>query len=87
MSRRRDVFAEAMALPLAERARLANELIHSLDEDEAEDPVAVAEAWDEEIARRVADFESGRVKGEPWSKVEARIRRQLRARSPRSRAR
>ncbi len=87
MSRRRDVFAEALALPLAQRARLAHDLIHSLDEEEAEDPVEVARAWDEEIARRVADFESGRVKGEPWPKVEARIRRQLAARPPRSRAR
>jgi putative addiction module component (TIGR02574 family) len=87
MSRRRDVFADAMALPIAQRARLAHELIHSLDEDEAEDPVEVAKAWDEEIARRVADFESGRVKGEPWAKVEERISRQLRPRVRRSRAR
>jgi hypothetical protein len=44
MSRGRDVFAETMALPVAERARLANELILSLDEGEGEDPVEVAKA-------------------------------------------
>jgi len=48
----RDVLAEALKLPAEERARIARELILSLDDDDEEDPAAVEAAWAQEIERR-----------------------------------
>jgi len=62
-----ELLKKALSLPVAERADLAGSLIESLDE--THDP-AVEAAWDEEIARRMADIDSGRVK--PISLEEAR---------------
>ena len=56
---------EALSLPAAQRAALARTLIHSLDEDTDPDAAAVEAAWDQEIARRIADVEAGRVTGRP----------------------
>jgi len=50
---------KALTLPVAERAELAGSLIESLDGTEDE---SVAEAWDQEIARRMAELDSGKVK-------------------------
>ena len=50
---------KALALPVTERAELAGSLIESLDS--AEDD-SVAAAWDAEIARRMAELDSGKVK-------------------------
>jgi putative addiction module component (TIGR02574 family) len=47
-----DVLAEILRLPANERARLALELIRSLD---AEPEAEAADAWDTEIARRGAE--------------------------------
>jgi len=66
-----------LKLPASERAQLATELIHSLDE--GEDPDA-AEAWLNEIDKRASDVESGRVKVESWTKVRKRVEARLRAR-------
>jgi len=77
MSRRREVFDDALSLPIAERARLARALIVSLDE-EPEDPAAVAREWDDVIVRRVAEIKAGTAKTEPWSAVEARIKQRVR---------
>lgn len=71
--------AEALAkqlleLPTADRARLAELLIASLEPTEA----GVEEAWDEETSKRAADLTSGRVRGVPASEVFAEIDRRLR---------
>jgi len=60
---------KALTLPVAERAELAGSLIESLDNTEDE---SVAEAWDQEIARRMAELDSGKVK--PISLEQARQR-------------
>jgi putative addiction module component (TIGR02574 family) len=60
---------EALTLPVEERAELAGYLIDSLDSSEDE---SVEAAWDVEIARRMEDLDSGRVK--PVSLEEARRR-------------
>jgi putative addiction module component (TIGR02574 family) len=57
------------SFPVSERADLAGSLIESLDE--AHDP-SVEAAWDEEVQRRMADIDSGKVK--PISLEEARRR-------------
>ena len=56
---------QVLNLPVAQRAALARTLIHSLDEDTDPDAAAVEAAWDQEIARRIADVEAGRVTGRP----------------------
>jgi putative addiction module component (TIGR02574 family) len=64
-----ELLKKALSLPVSERADLAGSLIESLDEAQDE---AVAAAWDEEVARRMADIDSGAVK--PVSLEEARRR-------------
>lgn len=63
------IAAKAMQLSPKERADLADKLWISVDT-----PEAVAAAWDEEIARRIDDFEAGRTKGVPAEEVFAKIR-------------
>ncbi len=65
---------QLLALPSHDRARLAELLLASL---EGADPGAVA-AWNEEIARRGADLEHGRVAGIPAADVFAEVERRLR---------
>ena len=57
---------KALALPEKERAELASTLINSLDPVVNEN---MEQAWQEEIARRLADVESGKVKLVPWDTV------------------
>jgi putative addiction module component (TIGR02574 family) len=88
MARRREdtVLNQALRLPLKQRARMAHELLVSLDEEPAEDPKKVAQAWDEEIARRVEQLRAGTVKTIPAATVFAQLKRQLRtSRAHRSR--
>lgn len=65
--------ALALALPLKERGELAHRLIVSLDGEPDGTPDEIAKAWDEEIARRVADMEAGRTKWIPAEEVFAEI--------------
>jgi len=51
-----DVLSEILRLPANERARLALELIRSLDDEPDADAAA---AWDEEIERRGAEVDTG----------------------------
>jgi putative addiction module component (TIGR02574 family) len=46
--------AELLLLPVGERARLAERLIASLDEE-----AAIEEALSDEVQRRLADFDAG----------------------------
>jgi len=57
------LFEDALKLPPELRAALAGSLIESLDHQIDEDAEA---AWADEIARRLEDLDSGRVKGIPW---------------------
>ena len=66
---------EALSLPSASRARLAAELLDSLDEDDEHDPVEAEAAWGTEIEERVRQLDSGEVKAVPWSQARARISR------------
>jgi putative addiction module component (TIGR02574 family) len=50
---------EALALPLEDRARLAEKLLESLDR-EISSPLS--EAWEEEIERRREEVRQGKVK-------------------------
>ena len=63
----KDLEAEALKLSPQERSELAERLITSLHGQPEGTPEAIAKAWDEEIARRVADMEAGRTK---WTSAE-----------------
>lgn len=69
--------AEVLALPSADRARLAQQLIASLDDEEAEDPQEVERAWEEEIRRRLAEVEAGTAELIPAEEVFAELRARL----------
>jgi hypothetical protein len=57
-----EVFAAALNLPVEARAELARSLLASLEgEDQEWDPREVEAAWRAEIARRVAQIDSGEV--------------------------
>lgn len=51
--------ALALALPIKERSELAHRLIVSLDGEPEGTPEEIANAWDEEITRRVAEIDAG----------------------------
>lgn len=64
------LYTDALRLPEGERAELAASLIASLDPEA--DPEAAA-AWDTEIARRVAELDSGTAKTVSWTEARRRI--------------
>ena len=69
-----ELLQKALSLSDKERAELACSLIDSLDATVDE---GVEEAWDEEIARRIHDIDSGKVKAVPWDEVKNRISSKL----------
>lgn len=52
-----DLLRRALALPVDERAALANTLLDSLETTTHQ---SVEDAWDEEVARRIQDLKAGR---------------------------
>ena len=71
-----ELLKRAMALTAEERAELAGSLLESLD-DGHDAPEAVAAAWNEEIARRIEDLDSGKTKTVAWEDVRQRISSKL----------
>jgi putative addiction module component (TIGR02574 family) len=69
-----ELLKQALALSDKERAELAATLIDSLDTTFDDDAEA---AWQEEIARRLKDVESGKVKTIPWDEVRRKGRAML----------
>jgi putative addiction module component (TIGR02574 family) len=66
--------AEALELPLQERAQLVRRLIASLDQDVDDDPAEVERAWEEEIRHRLAELEAGTAELIPADQVFAELR-------------
>lgn len=60
---------QALQLSPQERGELIHRLIVSLEGPVEDTPEAIAQAWDEEIARRVADMEAGRTQWIPAEEV------------------
>lgn len=71
-SNAKSVRVAALRLPMRSRAKLAADLIDSLD-GESDDPAEVEGAWAKEIERRLAEFDSGKVKSIPWAEARRRI--------------
>lgn len=66
--------ALALALPIKQRGELIHRLIVSLDGE----PEEIAKAWDEEIARRVAEIDAGTAvlisQEEVFAEIDAMLR-------------
>jgi len=69
----KEVEAQALALPINERGDLIHRLILSLEDRPEDTPAVVAKAWDEEIARRVADMEAGHTQWIPAEEVFSQL--------------
>ena len=74
----KDIEAQVLALPVRERSALIASLVDSLESELHDSPEAVTQAWDEEIARRIADCDAGRTQGIPLEQVQAEIQLLLR---------
>lgn len=68
-----ELLAEALRLPRPERARVAEELLSSLEESDDE----VASAWATELERRSREVAEGRVQTVGWETVRTEILKQL----------
>lgn len=75
-----DILAQILRLPAEERAKLAQELLRSLD---AEPESGVAEAWDAEIERRGSEVESGTAETMSLDEYRAHVRARRAARAGR----
>jgi putative addiction module component (TIGR02574 family) len=75
-----DVLADILRLPAEERARLALELIRSLD---GEPEAGAAQAWDAEIERRGAEVDSAAADTMTLDEYRAHIRQRRATRAKR----
>jgi putative addiction module component (TIGR02574 family) len=64
-----DLLKRALALSDDERAALANTLLDSLETGSG----SVEEAWDEEVARRMADLKAGKALTVPWEELHREL--------------
>lgn len=69
-----ELLKKALELSPGERAELAGSLIESLDKADE----GVTEAWNEEIARRIEELDTGKVKTIPWDEVRRKVTAKLR---------
>ena len=67
----KEILEAMLKLDVQERARIAHEIIRSLDEDASD--AGVEQAWEDELARRADEIDAGTVKLEPWSKVRQEL--------------
>ena len=72
-----DLLKKALALPAEARAALAGSLLESL-EDTVD--ASAEEAWSQEIARRIEELDSGKVKPVPWAEARRQISAMLHGR-------
>jgi len=64
-----DLLRRALALPVDERAALANTLLDSLEASTQ----SVEEAWDKEVARRIEDLKAGKAVTVPWEQLHREL--------------
>ena len=75
----KEIEGQALQLTPKERGELAHRLIVSLDGEPEDSPEVIAQAWDEEIARRVADMDAGQTKWIPADEVMTKLRAKIAA--------
>jgi putative addiction module component (TIGR02574 family) len=67
------LLAQVLHLPVDDRAKIAAELLESLDEAEAD----VESAWAAEIEKRVAAARSGELEGTDWRALLDEVEQQV----------
>jgi putative addiction module component (TIGR02574 family) len=72
-----ELLKKALALPPEARAALAGSLLESLDDTV---DASAEEEWNEEIARRIQELDSGKVKPIPWAEARRQISAMLNGR-------
>jgi putative addiction module component (TIGR02574 family) len=65
-----ELLRQALELPAEARAALAGSLIESLDDQVDE---SAEDEWKQEIARRIAELDSGKVKPIAWADARRQI--------------
>jgi putative addiction module component (TIGR02574 family) len=65
-----ELLKKALALPVEARAALAGSLLDSLDDTV---DVSAEEEWNKEIAQRIAELDSGKVKPIPWAEARRQV--------------
>ena len=65
-----ELLKKALALPPEARAAFAGSLLESLDDTVDS---SAEEEWSREIARRIEDLDSGKVKPLPWAEARRQI--------------
>ncbi|HYM75885.1 MAG TPA: addiction module protein [Candidatus Dormibacteraeota bacterium] len=72
-----ELLKKALSLPPEARAALAGSLLDSLEETM---DASAEEEWSREIARRIEELDSGKVKPVPWAEARRQISAILNAR-------
>jgi len=70
MIKTKDLFSEAISLPLEIRTKLVEKLLYSLNPSQKE----IDKVWGKEAERRVEEIRSGKVKTIPGERVFKKIR-------------
>lgn len=65
-----ELLQKALALPAEARAALAGSFLESIDDSV---DASAEEEWGKEIARRIAELDSGKVKPIPWEEARRQI--------------
>jgi putative addiction module component (TIGR02574 family) len=65
-----ELLKKALALPAEVRAALAGSLLDSLDDTL---DASAEEEWNQEIARRIRELDSGKVKPIPWAEARRQV--------------
>jgi putative addiction module component (TIGR02574 family) len=65
-----ELLKKVLALPAEARAALAGSLLDSLDDTV---DASAEEEWNQEIARRIRELDSGKVKPIPWAEARRQV--------------
>ena len=65
-----ELLKKALALPAEARAALAGSLLESLDDTV---DASAEEEWSQEIARRIQELDSGKVKPSAWAEARRQV--------------
>jgi putative addiction module component (TIGR02574 family) len=70
-----NLLKQALALPVDERAALANSLLDTLEISDESVPAkdSIEDAWDVEVARRMADLKAGKAVTVPWEELHREL--------------
>jgi putative addiction module component (TIGR02574 family) len=70
-----DLLKRALALPVGERAALVNTLLDTLETSSESGALqeSVQDAWDAEVARRIADLKAGKAVTVPWEELHREL--------------